>query len=211
MNRGAEPGEAKLEQSELRGAILEQPVADVQVQRVAFVVQIRDEQILVAVAIDVCRVDAHAPLRLPRPIHGHACQQRIVFEDAGATLVDPQLVRVAVVGDVQIGPAVAVEVGRQDAESSRRTSAPMPGARGDVGEGSVAIVVQQPVGHRVVDDGIAVVARGAGGKAPALHVRPEVDVVGDEQIEPAVPVVVEEGRARAPARIVGARFARSRR
>ena len=73
---GAKPGESKLEESELRSAILEQPAADIEVERVPLVVQIRHEQIIVAISIDVADVDAHASLRLPRPVHRHAGQQR---------------------------------------------------------------------------------------------------------------------------------------
>ena len=83
---GAKPGESKLEESELRGAILEQPAADIEVERVPLVVQIGDEQILIAISIDVADVDAHAPLRLPRAAHRHTCQQRIVRERARPAL-----------------------------------------------------------------------------------------------------------------------------
>ena len=115
---GAETGESKLEQTEFRRAVLEQPIADVQVERVAFVVQVRDEQILIAVAVNISSVNTHAPLRLPHPVDCHASQQCVVFEDAGPTLVDPQLICIAIVGDVQVGPAITINVGRQDSKPS---------------------------------------------------------------------------------------------
>ena len=48
-------------------------------------------------------------------VHRRAGQQRRVLERA-VVLVDPQLIRLAVVGDVDVDPAVAVEVGGRDAE-----------------------------------------------------------------------------------------------
>ena len=63
---GAEAGEAEREQrraSTVRSS--NRPLPTFAIERVAFVVEVGDEQILVAVAVDVARVDAHAALRLP--------------------------------------------------------------------------------------------------------------------------------------------------
>ena len=117
------PGEAKLEQTALGRAIFVESLADVQVERVALVVQIGDEQILVAVTVDVAEIDAHASLGLSHPVDRHAGQQRLVAERARSALVDPELIRVAVVGDVDVEPAIVVVVGGEHAESA----APRPG------------------------------------------------------------------------------------
>ena len=114
------PGEAKLEQTALGGAIFVQPLADVQIERVAFVVQIGDEQILVLVTVDVAEIDAHASLGLSHPVDRHARQQRLVRERARSALVDPELIRIAVVGHVEVEPAIVVVVRGQDTESARR-------------------------------------------------------------------------------------------
>ncbi len=76
----AESGETKLEQTALSGAVLVEALAEIEIERVALVVEVRDEQILVAVAIDVGEVDAHAALRLTVAVHRHARQQGLVFE-----------------------------------------------------------------------------------------------------------------------------------
>ena len=77
-------------------------------------------------------------------------------------------------------------------------------AFGDVVEGAVALVAVERVGAagqpgRTARDRDALVAAEAGiGRGRLREI--EVDVVGDEEIEPSVAVVVEEGGARAPSR-----------
>ena len=123
------------------------------------------------------------------------------FVDERAVVpVDPELVRRRVVGDVEVRPAVAVVVAGRDAE---------PGAVGfgdaralrDVDEAAVAVVAEQPVGDRPVRARPAVVARADRIGALLVGGDREVDVVGDEEIEIAVAVVVDERRARAPQRV----------
>ena len=60
------------------------------------------------------------PCAWPIAVHRHARQQRLVLERARAALVDPQLIRIAVVGHVQVEPAVAVVVRGEHAEAARR-------------------------------------------------------------------------------------------
>ncbi len=79
----------------------------------------------------------------------------------------------------------------------------MPDFSGDVGEGAVAVVVVEDVlaaveaGRAAGDLHAFVGAAGGFGQRGGLDV--EVDVVGDEEIEVAVLVVVEEGAAGVPA------------
>ena len=111
------------------------------------------------------------PCGCPVAVHGHARQQRLVLERAGAALVDPQLVRIAVVGDVEVGPAVAVDVGGEDAEPARRRARDArraPTRRRTCRRGCCETAWS---GTGVVDRRVAVVARRAGGEAAALHVQ----------------------------------------
>ena len=73
------------------------------------------EQILVAVVVEVGGVHAHARLGIPVRVQRRARQQTGIGEHAVAP-VHPELVLVAVVGDVDVGPSVAVEVGGHHAE-----------------------------------------------------------------------------------------------
>ncbi len=80
----------------------------------------------------------------------------------------------------------------------------MPARFGHVGEAAVAVVAVEPVGHRAVGARAAVIARADGVVAQLVAGEREVEVVGDEEIEVAVAVVVDERGARAPERIADA-------
>ena len=79
----------------------------------------------------------------------------------------------------------------------------IPAFCADVGEGAVAVVVEQNVvaaleAGRTAGDEHTLVETGAGfGERRGLGV--EVDVIGDEEIEMAVAVVVDKGAAGVPA------------
>lgn len=75
---------------------------------------------------------------------------------------------------------------------------------GDIGKGPIAVIVVQGVFASGQSAGAAVNRNslpGAGGVLPGHRgvLQIETDVVGDEEIEMAVPVVVEKGTACAPA------------
>ena len=165
-----------------------------------------DEQVFVAVEIEVARRDAHAAFGSARRIQRGAGQQAVVGERA-VVPIDPQLVRRAVVGDVDVEPAVAVVVAHRDAEP-RAVRLRDAGRGGAVDEASTAVVAKQPGGHGAIRARAAVVARARRVVALLVGRRREVDVVRDEEIERAVAVVVEERGAGAPSGIREARLLR---
>ena len=114
---GAEAGEAtaRCAETRARALLLEVAAAVVDVEIVALAGQVGDEQILVAVVVGVAGVHAHAGLGLAVGAERGARQQPEVLERA-VLLVHPQQVRLAVVGDVEVDPAVAVEVGGRHAQ-----------------------------------------------------------------------------------------------
>src|SRR5262249_42286441 len=108
-----------------------------------------------------------------------------------------------VVGDVDVGPAVVVEISGQDPKTVGAVGVEDGGFFGDVAEGAVAIVVIEDVFSTFE-------ARGAtGDHDPLIEARAgfgnrcggqvQVDVVGDEKVEVAVAIVVDEGAAGVPA------------
>ena len=113
-------------------------------------------------------------------------------------LVDPELVRLAVIRDVDVDPAVAVEVGGRDAERRAERAADKCLGR-HVLEPAVAPIVEQPAGLRPIAVRRTVVAPPR--HAQAVHVGGGVVVQtgSHEQIEPAVPVVIDERRRHPPA------------
>src|SRR2546423_11885958 len=111
----------------------------------------------------------------------------------------------AIIGDVDVGPAVVVEVGANDAEAGSESRADA-GGFGDVRESAVATIVEEARGNGLVHFGSAIVALAGGGEALLVALNGEVEIVGDEEIEAAVAVVVDPGGAGAPAGVVHAGF-----
>ena len=138
--------------------------------------------------------DAHARVAV-----GDAVGLRLVDEveaERPAGLVDVEVVRVLVVGDVEIGAAVAVHVGEDRAETVAEVRRLEPGLDADLLEasttvGSVALVEEEEVAHALV------VVREARDRVRDRvgHVR----VAGDEDVRPAVAVHVRDRGARVPA------------
>ena len=180
------------------------PVVDV--QGAPLPRQLGDEEVLVTIVVEVAGVHPHVGLGHSGGAERRPPQQRAVPEGAVA-LVDPQLVLPLVVGDEQIEPAVVVVVGGSGAES-RPELPPHPGLERHVRERPVAEIAVQPVRLSRTHLRRAVVRRS--GRRIALPVRflGVVQVVPDEQIEPAVAVVVEEGGGNAPPGTGGAGLGR---
>ena len=75
--------------------------------------EIGDEQLGPAVAVDVLGVDPHAGLGPPVDVVGRAAILGDIAKRAVA-VVQIKEMRIPVVGDVEVGLAVAVEVGRDE-------------------------------------------------------------------------------------------------
>ena len=190
---GAPPGVGEAAGAEPRAgaAVLEpaRPVVDVEV--VPLAVQVGQEEVLVAVVVEVARVHPHARLGHAQSAQRRAGQQPGLAERPVAA-VDPQQVLDAVVGDVDVDPAVAVEVGGGDAE--RRTE-PAAGQRdvAHVDEPPLPRVAVQVIRRAAVGLRRAIVAGVGQGAALDAVLQRVVDVVADVEVEPAVAVVVDEG------------------
>src|SRR5438093_726934 len=126
--------------------------------------------------------------------YGSRTRKQPFVDKPAVAMVDPELVRRAVVGDVQIQPAVAVVVAGRDAEPVAKRSRDAGSLR-DVDEPSVTVVPEQPVGHRTKGARAAVVARAGRVVAQLVGGQREVDVARDKEIEMAVAVGVDERSA----------------
>ena len=182
--------------------ILAVPVARVGVERRRVAGEIRFEHVHRPVAIVVADGDAHAGLRLPVLTVRAAARHADVGERAVA-IVAVQCARVRIVRDIEVDPAVVVEVERAHAQAVCALRARDPRLLGHIVERAVAGIVVQHVfatgqprrAARHLDPFVATqprVRRGRGGQI-------EIDVVGDEEVEPAVAIVIEERAAGAPA------------
>ena len=196
--RGAETGEVETRGAEADGrrGVLEAVGALVAEQRVGLADQMGDEEIEIAVVVDVAGDHAHPRLGQPVQVVGRTQHHRVVDERAVA-LVDPEVVGIGVVGDVDVEPAVVVEVGGHDAETGVLDA-------GDAG--TAAHVLEATVSGVAVEEVVDAGERGRtavlvpAALVGALAIGIERDVAGHVQIEQAVAVVVEERGRRRPRR-----------
>ena len=160
------------------------------------------EEIEAAVGVVVGGGGAHAGLLAAVLVEGGTDVGGDVGEGA-VVIVAIEDGRGGVAGDVDVGPAVFVVVEGGDGEAVVAVGALDAGGLADVFEFSVAEIVEESVGGvgkaaRAAHDGDALPhAAGAGARLGGGG-EVEVDVVGDEDIEFAVTVVVDEGTAGAP-------------
>src|SRR5205823_1901318 len=80
------------------------------------------EDVEQAVAVHVTERGPHVGLGLAHAVVGEAARHGLLLERAVA-LVDPQVIRFAVVGNKDVRPTVAVEVGAENAETRPRRPA----------------------------------------------------------------------------------------
>ena len=138
---------------DLRETSSNSPVAAVLVERVQLFGEVGDEDVREAVAVDVGAVDAHAGLRLAVDVEADAGAVGDVGERAVA-VVAVEEVADHVVGDVDVGVAVAIEVAERDAEALAGGIGDA-GLLRDVGERAVAVVADtaDPPCRRTSSDG----------------------------------------------------------
>ena len=117
------------------------------------------------------------------------------FLERSVVLVVEQEVLGLVVGDVDIGVAVAVEIGGGDAHGAALELGDA-GLLADIGERAVAVVVKQHVGLRLVIERAGIIVRSVIGAVIGI----ELHVAADEEIHAAIAVVIEPRRADRPAR-----------
>src|SRR5258708_6790522 len=170
----------------------------VAVDRIHFLVDVGDEQILPAVLIEIGGIDAHAGAFAPVLTVGHAGAETHLFKFS-VVLVHEKEICDRVVGDEEIHPTVVVHVRGNHAPGFTERFADA-GFLSDVGKGAIAIVVKEPAFCRLVDARNAVVAFAfALVSAKFIFRFIEIDKAANEQVQLAVIVVVEPDRAGGPA------------
>src|SRR6185369_3787097 len=107
----AETREATARHTEPRFAcaIFEKRFAEVEVKRVRLVHQMSDKDVVSAVAVNVSRVDTHSRLSLSVSIDRAAGEQRIIHKPS-ILLIDPELVLISIVRDIDIDPTIIIEI-----------------------------------------------------------------------------------------------------
>ena len=169
-------------------------MAVVQVERVGLIDEVCHEEIQITVALHVAERNAHAGLGPAKGVQGGAVENGLV-DEATVSLVLPELVGLAVVGDIEVEPAVAGEIRADDAKA-RCLDAVDAARPGDVGEGAVAVVLVKGVALVGKTLGATVIGGTVGLDADFGGI--ELDVVEHVEIQQPVTVVVAKGRRGRP-------------
>ena len=171
------------------------------VESVQLFVVVGDDQVEASISIEVARIDPHASLLGSiESDRGHRLHGDVL--EGSVFLVLEEKVVADIVGQVDVRPAIVVEVADGDAHSPFGAGlrvAGYAGAPADIFKGAVAIVSEQGVVYRCVLSGGAI----AGSVViEAGLARGEVDlaVIADVEIEVSIPVIVEKAGAGAEAR-----------
>jgi len=121
-------------------SIFKESVAQTGVKGVGFFHQMSHKDVFITVAVKITRIHAHARFGLPVPIDSNPSKQSFVPERA-VLLIDPQLIWVSIIGDVQIYPSVSIEISRDHSERATEFFAD-PGRGSSILESAVASVVE---------------------------------------------------------------------
>ncbi len=203
------PEKLKCRRSETAHArdVLEDHRAQVAEEAVGLRLEVRDRDVEAPVSVQVSRVHAHPAERAARRVDAGAGVERHVLELHPAEVMEDEVHR-RVVGDVDVRPAVAVEVGHDDSQPLAEGRPDAGGGR-DVRERPVAVVAIEEVSDRGVEARMTVVAPPRDGvAAEVVLLDGVVEVPRDEEIQEPVPVEVRERGGGGPA---GAGDARLRR
>src|SRR5262245_9505503 len=184
-----------------RSAILEYAGSVIDVEVGSFTRQLGHDEILVAVVVEVGRVDAHAAFGFSANRQSHTREQRNVLECAVA-LVQPQLVFGTIIRHVDVHPSVAVEVSCADAQGRTELGA---NARlgSNIGKSPIAPVSKKLAGKRLVGLWRAIAERAERAVARSVARQVVSEIVADIQVEPAVTIDVHESSRHTPADTVG--------
>src|SRR5215472_11638346 len=107
--------------------------------------------------------------------------------------------------NVNVGPAIIVEIRRDRAQTVTSARGKNTRLRGDVGERSVSVIVIERVvsgrkAVRAAPDGESLPFTVLGAAGFGYMGQIEIDVVGHEDVQPAIAVIVDESAAGSPAR-----------
>ena len=180
------------------------------INRVVVVAEIGHHQVEAPVAVVVAERQSHAPLLDSVFIYRHAEHESLLGEGA-VMVVAIGVVGRCIIGDDEIGPAVVIQVRPHGPESIVSDRVVDFSRDRHVCEGPVAVVAVERVAGSGETAGAAL-----DGNSPVLAhrsfaelrqvVQLECHVVGDEEIEIAIAVVIGPGGSRGEARVSDACF-----
>ena len=126
------------------GAVFEDGVAEIGVEGIGVAGEIRFYDIEIAVAVVIADGNTHACLRFGFGGERGAVLDGDVLEGA-VMLVEIKRGGGGIVGHIDVGPAVVIEIGGGDAEAVGANGVPHACFLADVGEGAIAVVVIEEI------------------------------------------------------------------
>ncbi len=182
-------------QASLNAAVPEGTPGRRRVQARGLVLKRGDHQVQPAIPVEVAPVHAHAALVLAGRRKGYPSHEAVVAK-VPASLVDIQVARHLVVGEVEVRPAVAVHIGKGGSQALPVRSGQAVGAC-HILKAAVPQVPVETSDLRIVED------RSARGLDAAVvtelqRVLVKDDVARDVQVDQAVSIHVRKCRAGSP-------------
>src|SRR2546421_12148170 len=145
-------------QARLAGAILKQAFSQIREERIGLVHQVSDKDVFSSVRVKVSGINTHASLSFAVPVDGSPGQKRFVLK--GAVLsVNPELVGIAIVSDVNIHPAVAIKIRGNHTQAVAELFVDTSVNR-YIFKCPVAFIMKQPVARRAKNFWRAIISRG---------------------------------------------------
>ncbi len=184
------------------GDVLEIAFSVVAVEHGSVIGEVRFQDVDRAIEVIVADADAHAGLLHAVLVQGNAGFETR-FGKGAVAIIFEEKAGGGVTGDIDFGPAVVIEIGSHGGHAVAALCLGDAGLLADIGEGTVAIVVIEggnaggQAARAAVDrNSFPIAVRVFAGLRNRFGV--ELEVVGDEEIEAAVAVVIDEGAAGAP-------------
>src|SRR5436190_1086005 len=190
-------------QPRAHGDILEAKVSRVPVESHRVLGEVRLEHIQRTVVIEISNGDTHAGLLAAILVYGKTQLQALLCECAVAPVVKQQARR-RVAGDVNFLPAVPVEVGRHRVQTEARVHSADARTCADVRERAVSVIVvehgalgNQSARTAIHRNAFKITPRIFPGRWDLIEI--ENQIVGDEQVQAAVAIIVHPCTTSAPA------------
>ncbi len=193
---GSESGPGKAREAEADGCgVVHEDVSPIPIERVRLGPKVGHEEVEIGILIEIPQQDSHAGLRPTLAVQRQSHEETAVLEAPVRELL-PEQVGLAVVGDIEIEPAVSGEIVAQDSEGGQPAGEDA-GRFGHILEFSVAPVPVERVPF-VGEAGRLAKIRFAGSRYALLrrvvhHISPHI------QVEVGITVVIAEGGGGGPA------------
>ena len=190
--------------SYLRGLanLLEQAGRELPVERRLLALEVGDRQPCLAVVEQIAGIDPHARMWIAVLIKGDAALSADLGEGAVPFVVELEAGD-GVVGDKEIGPAVAVVVPDGHAERLAPGRAD-PGGAGHIFKAAVSLVVVESTVAGLIGRRDAVDVPLSGSVAGlVVGQRSILDIVADEEVQAPIAIIVQPGAGGAPLSLVG--------